>query len=95
MADDMVVVFSFSTFTRNELLVGRLVSFGGLRQPDSSRRSSSVSSTGRILYQFIDSGTGCEIEVGKWRLGCIFEVMLETHPSSGGGGGGYIRIRVI
>ncbi len=27
MGDDMVVVFSFDAFTRDELLVGRLVSF--------------------------------------------------------------------
>ncbi len=43
MGDNMVVVFSFDAFTRDELLAGCLVSFGGLRQPDSSKESLLVS----------------------------------------------------
>ncbi len=42
----MVVAFSSATFTRNELLVGRLVGFGGAPTTRSSRESSLVSSTG-------------------------------------------------
>ncbi len=81
----MVVVFLIDVFTRDELLAGRLVGFGRLRQPASPRESSSVSLTGRILYRFVNSGTGCGIEVVEWRVGHIFEVVL-TRPSSWGGG---------
>ncbi len=45
-----------------------------------------VSSIGRILYRFINSNTGCDKEVVSWRVGRIFEVVLKTRPSSGGGG---------
>ncbi len=86
MADDVVVFFSFDAFTRDELLARHLVGFGRLRQPELSTESSLVSSIRRILYQFIDSGTGCEIEVGKWHVGRIFEVVLKTRPSLWGGG---------
>ncbi len=92
MGDDMVVVFSIDAFTHDELLASRLVGFGGLRQPASSRENLLVSSTRRILYRFVDSGTGCKMEVVEWRVGRIFKVMLKTRPSSGGG---YIRMRVI
>ncbi len=47
-----------------------------------------VSSIGRILYRFVDSGTGCDKEVGEWHVGRIFEVVPTTHPLEGGGGGG-------
>ncbi len=86
MADDVVVVFLIDVFARNELLAGHLVGFGGLRQPESSRENLLVPSMGRILYQFVNSDTGCKIEVGTWRVSCIFEVVLKTRPSSGGRG---------
>ncbi len=86
MADDMVVIFSIDAFACDELLAGHLVGFGGLRQPASSRESSLVSSTGRILYQFVDSDTGCDKEVDKGCFGCILEVMLKTCPAREGGG---------
>ncbi len=86
MGDDMVVIFSIDAFTCDELLAGRLVGFGGLRQPDSSRENLLVPLMGRILYRFIDSDTGCEIEVVEWHVGRIFEVVLKTRPSSWGGG---------
>ncbi len=108
MGDDMVVIFSFDTFTHNELLVGRLASdpgiptslgvgLQGLSAPCSALLAkalerelptvgSLVPSIGRILYRFINSVTGCNKEVVKWRVGCIFEVMLKTRPSSWGGG---------
>ncbi len=86
MADNMVVVFSIDAFARDELLASRLVGFGGLRQPDSSRERSLVSSTGRILYRFVNSNTGCKVEVIRWRIGRIFKVVLKTRPSSGGRG---------
>ncbi len=41
---------------------------------------------GRILYWFVDSVTGSNKEVGKWRIGHIFEVVLKTRPTAGGGG---------
>ncbi len=86
MADDVVVVFSSADFARDELLSGHLVGFGGLRQPGSSKEKLLVPSSGRILYRFIDSGTGCNKEVGSWRFGHIFEVMLKTRPAREGGG---------
>ncbi len=86
MGDDMVVIFSIDAFARDELLAGHLVGFGGLRQPDSSRENLLVPLMGRILYRFVDSDTGCEIEVVEWHVGRIFEVILKTPPSSWGGG---------
>ncbi len=95
MGDDMVVVFSIKAFACDELLAGRLVGFGGLRQPDSSTENLLVPSTGRIPYRFVNSNTGCDKEVGKWRIGRIFEVVVKTRPSSGGGGGGLSQMRFI
>ncbi len=74
----MVVVFLFDAFTCNELLAGRLVSFGRALTTRSlvPRENSLVSSIGRILYWFIDSNTG------DW---AVVEV-VKTCPSSRGGG---------
>ncbi len=74
----MAVAFSFNAFAHNELLARHLVSFGGAlttRCTDSTKRSL-ASSTGRILYQFVDSNTG-----GR----AVVEV-VKTHPSSRGRG---------
>ncbi len=71
MGDDMVVVFSFDAFTCDELLAGRLVSFG---RALTTRTSFSiedllVSSIGRIRYWLFDSNTdGERVEVVKSRL---------------------------
>ncbi len=70
MGDDMVVIFSFDAFARNELLARRLVSFGGAltTQSSFSTEGSLASSTGRILYQLFDSNTGGDqVEVVKAR----------------------------
>ncbi len=73
MAGDMVVTFLIDAFTRDELLAGRLVGFGGLQQPGSSREKSLVSSIGRILYRLVDSNTGGQSvsEVVETALSCI------------------------
>ncbi len=84
MGDDMVVIFSFDAFARNELLAGRLVSFGGALTTRSSipRERSLVSSIGRILYRLFDSNTGGDrVEVVKacpktWGRG-IFECAVD------------------
>ncbi len=71
MGDDMVVVFSFDAFARNELLARRLVSFGGAltTRLSFSTEESLVSSIGRILYQLFDSNTGGgRVEVVEARL---------------------------
>ncbi len=68
MGDDMVVVFLFDAFTRDELLAGHLVSFGGAltTQLSCSTERSLVSSIGRILYRLFDSNTGGgQVEVVK------------------------------
>ncbi len=77
MGDDMVVVFSFDAFARDELLAGHLVSFGGAltTQSSFSIEKSLVSSSGRILYRLFDSNTG-----GGW-----VEV-VKTRPETWGGG---------
>ncbi len=77
MGDDMVVIFSFDAFTHNELLAGRLVSFGGALTTWSSfsTEGSLVSSIGRILYRLFDSNTG----------GGRVEV-IKAHPETWGGG---------
>ncbi len=70
MGDDMVVVFLFDAFAHDELLAGRLVSFGGALTTCSSvsREKSLVSSIRRILYQLVDSNTGGgRVEVVKAR----------------------------
>ncbi len=56
----MVVAFLFDAFTRDELLAGRLVSFGGALTtcPSISKERSLVSSIRRILYRLFDSNTG-------------------------------------
>ncbi len=83
MGDNMVVVFSFDAFARNELLAGRLVSFGGALTTRSSvsTERSSVSLMGRILYRLFDSNTGGgRVEVVKARPetrgGGIFECAI-------------------
>ncbi len=88
MGDDMVVAFSFDAFAHDELLARRLVSFGGALTTRSSfsRENSLVPSTGRILYRFVDSDTGCNKEVVDWRFGHIFEVVEKAHPICEGGG---------
>ncbi len=68
MGDDMVVIFSFNAFARDELLAGRLVSFGGALTTRSSfsTEESLVSSIGRILYWLVNSNTGGgQVEVVK------------------------------
>ncbi len=77
MGDDMVVVFSFDAFTRDELLARHLVSFGGALTTwlSVSTKRLSVSSTERILYQLFDSNTG----------GGRVEV-IKAHPKTWGGG---------
>ncbi len=70
MGDDMVVTFSFDAFTRDELLAGCLVSFGGALTTRSSVPTEEllVSSMGRILYRLFDSNTGGgQVEVVKAR----------------------------
>ncbi len=59
MGDDMVVIFSFDAFACNELLAGRLVSFGRALTTRSfvPTEGSLVSSIRRILYRFVDSNT--------------------------------------
>ncbi len=84
MGNDMVVVFSFDAFTRDELLAGRLVSFGRAltTQLLVSREKSLVPSIGRILYRLFDSNTGDgRVEVVKacpemWGRG-IFECTID------------------
>ncbi len=64
----MVVVFAFDAFARDELLSRRLVSFGNALTSRSSFSTERllVSSTGRILYRFVDSNTdGRVVEVVK------------------------------
>ncbi len=78
MGDDMVVVFSFNAFARNELLAGCLVSFGGAltTQSSVSTERSLVSSIRRILYRLVDSNTGGQ-SVGE---------VIKAHPETWGGG---------
>ncbi len=84
MGDDMVVIFLFDAFARDELLAGRLVSFGGALTTRSSfcKEESLVSSIGRILYWLFDSNTGGgQVEVVKarpetWGRG-IFKCMID------------------
>ncbi len=78
MGDDMVVIFSFDAFACDELLAGRLVSFGRALTTHSSisTEKSLVSLIRSILYQFVDSNTG-----GR----SVVEV-VRTCPSSWGGG---------
>ena len=73
----MVVVFSFDAFACNELLAGRLVSFGRAltTQSSFSTEESLVSSIGRILYRLFDSNTG----------GGRLEI-VKAHPETWGGG---------
>ncbi len=80
MGDDMVVAFLFDAFARDELLAGRLVSFGGALTTRSfvSTETSLVPSIGRILYRLFGSNTGGgRVEVVKARPetwgGGIFE----------------------
>ncbi len=83
MGDNMVVVSSFDAFARDELLAGRLVSFGGALTTRSSvpRERSLVSSMGSILYWLFNSNTGGgRVEVMKarpktWGRG-IFECVI-------------------
>ncbi len=84
MGDDMVVIFSFGAFARNELLARCLVSFGGALTTRSSvsTEKSLVSSIGRILYRLFDSNTGGgQVEVVKARPktwgGGIFECVVD------------------
>ncbi len=68
MGDNMVVVFSFDAFTRDELLARCLVSFGGALTTCASVSTEKllVPSMGRILYQLFDSNTGGgQVEVVK------------------------------
>ncbi len=60
MGDDMVVAFSFNAFACDELLAGRLVSFGRAltTRLSVSKERSLVSSMGRILYRLFNSNTG-------------------------------------
>ncbi len=71
----MVVTLLFGAFTHGELLARCLVGFGGAltTRGSCSRENSSVSSTGSILYRFVDSNTGgwSGREVGKTALSCI------------------------
>ncbi len=82
MGGDMVVTFSFDAFTHDELLAGRLVSFGGALTTRSfvSTEESLVSSIGRIPYRLVDSNTG------GWSVGEV----AKARPSSWGQG--YIRM---
>ncbi len=77
MGDDMVVVFLFDAFARDELLARRLVSFGGALTTWSSVSTENllVPSIGRILYWLFDSNTG----------GGRVEV-VKAHPKTWGGG---------
>ncbi len=61
-------------------------SFNPLRGVSSTEGNSLVSSIGRIVYQFVDSDTGCGIEVVMWHFGRILEVVLKTHPVHEGRG---------
>ncbi len=70
-----MVIFSFNVFACDELLVGRLVSFG--RAPTTwsfeSKEKLLVPSVERILYWFVDSNTGdrSRVEFVKTALSCI------------------------
>ncbi len=68
MGVTMVGNFLSAVFTRDELLVGRLASCTILGMAAPVSRSESVMSR-RTSYRFVDSNTGGEREVVKWRVG--------------------------